>query len=43
LRSSPASFETLLHRYRRAGFTDREIVAAMAASPRLVNALRRLR
>jgi len=29
----------LLERYRRHGFTDREIVAAMAASPRLVNPL----
>jgi hypothetical protein len=43
LGSSPGRLETLLFRYRNAGFTDREIVAAMAASPRLVNATRRLR
>lgn len=40
LRSSPGRLETLLWRYRSAGFTDGEIVAAMAASPRLVNPLR---
>src|SRR5262249_35169816 len=37
LRSSPGRLETLLWRYRNAGFTDREPVAAMAASPRLVD------
>jgi hypothetical protein len=36
---SPKRLEKLLERYRRHGFTDREIVAAMAASPRLVNPL----
>ena len=36
---SPKRLEKLLERYRRDGFTDREIVAAMAASPRLVNPL----
>jgi len=40
LRSSPGHLKTLLTRYRSAGFTDAEIVAAMAASPRLVNPLR---
>jgi len=40
LRSSPGRLETLLWRYRNAGFTDGEIVAAMAASPRLVDPIR---
>jgi len=43
LRSSPGRLETLLCRYRSAGFSDREIVAAMAASPRLINAIGRRR
>jgi DNA-directed RNA polymerase specialized sigma24 family protein len=43
LRSSPERLETLLYRYRNAGFSNREIVAAMAASPRLVNAIGRRR
>jgi len=37
MRSSPSRLENLLWRYRCAGFSDREIVAAMAASPRLIN------
>jgi len=43
LGSSPGRLETLLFRYRNAGFSDREIVVAMAASPRLVNPLGRRR
>jgi len=40
---SPKRLEKLLERYRRHGFTEREIVAAMAASPRLVDAIGRRR
>ena len=35
--SSPKRLKKLLERYRRHGFSNREIVAAMAASPRLIN------
>ena len=40
-RSSPRRFEALLRNYRRRGITDREIVAAMAASPHIIDALGR--
>jgi hypothetical protein len=40
-RSSPRRFEALLRNYRRRGITDREIVAAMAASPGIIDALGR--
>jgi hypothetical protein len=40
-RSSPRRFEALLRQYRRRGITDREIVAAMAASPHIIDALGR--
>jgi hypothetical protein len=40
-RSSPARFNSLFQRYRRLGFTEREIVAAMARSPVLVDPIGR--
>jgi hypothetical protein len=40
-RSSPGRFKALLHQYRRRGITDREIAAAMAASPHIIDALGR--
>jgi len=40
LRSSPGRLDKLLWRYRSAGFTDGEIVRAMAASPRMVDPIR---
>jgi hypothetical protein len=36
-RSSPRRFDALLRHYRRCGITEREIVAAMAASPHLID------
>jgi hypothetical protein len=41
MRSSATSFKALLRHYRHRGITDREIVAAMAASPRIIDALGR--
>jgi Xaa-Pro aminopeptidase len=41
LRSSSASFRALVREYRRHGVTEREIVAAMAASPLLIDAIGR--
>jgi hypothetical protein len=38
-RSSATSFKALLRHYRRRGITEREIVAAMAAAPHLVDAV----
>jgi hypothetical protein len=41
MRSSATSFRALVRRYRSRGITDREIVAAMAASPHIIDALGR--
>jgi Xaa-Pro aminopeptidase len=41
LRSSSASFRALVREYRRQGITERDIVAAMAASPHLVDPIGR--
>jgi hypothetical protein len=40
-KSSPARFERLFNRYKNQGFSTAEIVAAMAASPLLVDAIGR--
>lgn len=41
LRSSSASFRALVREYRSHGITERDIVAAMAASPLLIDAIGR--
>jgi hypothetical protein len=40
-RLSPTHFKHLLERYRKRGVTTAEIIAAMAASPLLIDALGR--
>jgi hypothetical protein len=37
LRSSSASFRALVREYHRRGITDHDIVAALAASPHLID------
>jgi hypothetical protein len=41
MRTSATRFRKIVGAYRRRGITDREIVAAMAASPNLVDPLGR--
>jgi hypothetical protein len=43
MRSSPTSFRAMVRAYERQGVTSREIVAAMAASPHLIDAVGRRR